>query len=134
MVAETEFLDGGAIIFRVPFRRAWVDTVKRGVPSDHREWDPDLREWTVWPPYAETVLAFTRETFGYVREVNADTPRSGGGDHFALLHLLPTAPLAVIEASYRALPRLHHPDAGGNAEHMKRLNAARDALKERVSA
>jgi curved DNA-binding protein CbpA len=51
-----------------------------------------------------------------------------------LLHLLPTAPLAVIEASYRALARLHHPDAGGNAEHMKLLNAARDALKERVSA
>lgn len=134
MVAEIEYLDGGAIIFRLPFRRLWVDTIKNTVPSDHREWDPDMKEWTIWPPYAAEALTFTRQAFGYVRETNAETPGRGGGDHFALLHLLPTAPLAVIEASYRALARLHHPDAGGNAEHMKRLNAARDALKERVSA
>jgi hypothetical protein len=124
MVAEIEYLDGGAIIFHL-----WVDTIKYTVPSDHREWDPDMKEWTIWPPHAVEALTFTRQTFGYVREANADIPGIRGGDHFTLLHLLPTAPLAVIEASYRALARLHHPDAGGNAEYMKRLNAARDALK-----
>lgn len=53
MVAEYEKLDGGAIVFRVPFRRSWVDAVKRDVPSDFREWDPDDKVWTVRPPYAE---------------------------------------------------------------------------------
>jgi hypothetical protein len=33
---------------------------------------------------------------------------------------------AMLEAGYRALALQHHPDRGGDAEAMKRLNGARD--------
>lgn len=42
-----------------------------------------------------------------------DPPRwrfSGQDRHYATLHLLPSAPRQVVEAAYRALAKLHHPD------------------------
>ena len=51
-----------------------------------------------------------------------------------MLHLLPSAPPELIAGAYRILARLHHPDVGGDAETMNRLNAARDLLRERVPA
>ena len=40
-------------------------------------------------------------------------------------HLLPTAPKEVIDAAYRALSRMYHPDAGkAQPEAMYRLNNA----------
>jgi hypothetical protein len=132
MVAEIEYLDDGAIIFRVPFRRLWVDTVKQGVPSDHRGWDPDMKAWTVWPPYAETVLVFTRQTFGSVREVNKADQTAD--DHVHILHLRETAPLELIESAYRTLAKICHPDRGGDHATMRQINSAYEALRERVSA
>jgi hypothetical protein len=35
-----------------------------------------------------------------------------------------------IEAAYRKLASEHHPDKGGDSQHMARINAARDALLE----
>ena len=40
------------------------------------------------------------------------------------LWLKPGAPREVIDAAYRALARLYHPDAGGSEEAMTRLNLA----------
>lgn len=41
---------------------------------------------------------------------------------------------AEISAIRKAMARLHHPDAGGDAERMKLWNAALDPLEERVSS
>ncbi len=51
------------------------------------------------------------------------------GSPYAVLHISPNAPLAVAEAAYRALAREAHPDAGGNHERMKALNAAIEAIR-----
>ncbi len=45
-------------------------------------------------------------------------------DAWAELWLRPGAPREVIDAAFRALARLHHPDSGGSEEAMQRLNAA----------
>lgn len=37
-----------------------------------------------------------------------------------------------IEEAYRRLAMQHHPDRGGDAQQMARINAARDALRERL--
>lgn len=76
------------------------------------------------------MLRLTRETFGAARQVNA--PATDTGNHFALLLLLPSAPLELIEASYRVLARIHHPDRGGRVSDMQRVNAAYAALRERA--
>ncbi len=47
----------------------------------------------------------------------------------AVLGLRRDAPAVVIQAAWRALCRVHHPDVGGDVERMKRINAARDVLE-----
>jgi hypothetical protein len=132
MIPEAQFLEGGAVAFRVPFRRAWVDTVKATVPSDHREWDPDVKEWTIWPPYAADVLTLTKHTYGFVRERGNAAPIAD--DYFRILHLRETAPIELIESAFRCLAKLHHPDRGGDHATMRRLNSAYEALRERVAS
>lgn len=50
--------------------------------------------------------------------------------HYAVLHLAPDAPLAVCEASYRALARTAHPDQGGSTAQMQRLNLAIETIRK----
>lgn len=51
----------------------------------------------------------------------------------AALFLLPDAPLTALQAVYRALAKLYHPDLAGGAGHdtMVRINAAYDLLSKR---
>lgn len=46
--------------------------------------------------------------------------------HYSTLGVAPEAPQEVIQAAYRALSRVYHPDVPktGNAEKMRRINAA----------
>jgi len=52
--------------------------------------------------------------------------------HYSVLGVAPTAPQEVIQAAYRALSRIYHPDVPrtGNAEKMKKLNRAYEVLKD----
>lgn len=50
---------------------------------------------------------------------------------YQVLGVATDAPKEVIQAAYKALARLHHPDLpNGNAEKMKRVNAAFDVLSD----
>lgn len=51
-------------------------------------------------------------------------------EHYAALFLSPGAPLAVAEAAYRTLAKAAHPDAGGSAETMARLNLAIERIRK----
>lgn len=58
-------------------------------------------------------------------------PRSQGGVRktpHAVLYVTEDAPAAVVQAAYRALARIHHPDVGGDAEAMKTINAAYERI------
>ena len=46
-----------------------------------------------------------------------------------VLDLAYGVPIADIKKRYRALAREHHPDAGGDPERMKKINAAYDDLR-----
>ncbi len=65
-------------------------------------------------------------------------PLSTLSQAYHMLHLTDDAPLAVVEAAYRALAKQAHPDAGGNHEAAKAINAAvaliRDARVRRTGA
>jgi hypothetical protein len=52
-------------------------------------------------------------------------------DPYTVLHVNRNVPHEVIEAAYRALAKLHHPDVGGSGAAMQRLNWARDMLLHR---
>ena len=50
-------------------------------------------------------------------------------DPYEVLGVRPDAPAEVVEASYRALAKRLHPDAGGSKEAMSALNAAWEAVR-----
>jgi len=132
--------------FRVPFDRAWINAVKLSVPPPSRRWVPSQKEWEIAPGYARHIVALTIKTFSYCIDadrVGGTGDRPGGsspvqsrrdGDHYATLHLTPSAPAAVVAAAYKALSRLHHPDRGGDHEAMLALNDAYQKLCERGAA
>lgn len=47
------------------------------------------------------------------------------------LFLVEGAPPQLVQAAYKQLAQLYHPDKGGDAERMKRINRAYDTLKPR---
>ncbi|HEU5317658.1 MAG TPA: DnaJ domain-containing protein [Chloroflexota bacterium] len=59
---------------------------------------------------------------------NSDLARA-----YTTLWLRPGAPLGVVKAAYRALAQQYHPDAGGDALAMRRLNEAYETLRRSLS-
>lgn len=57
-----------------------------------------------------------------------DAPQAAR-DPYELLGVRPDAPLEVVEASYRALAKAAHPDAGGSGDAMAELNAALERVR-----
>jgi hypothetical protein len=124
----------------IPFHADLIAAWKREIPYSRRSYDPSSKAWRFWGGYEELALALLLERFpdaavprGTRTHTEAQTQRTGS-DHFRILHLRETAPVELIEASYRVLARLNHPDAGGSTEAMQAINGAYAALRERVSA
>ena len=53
---------------------------------------------------------------------------------YAVMWLRTGAPLSVVQAAYRALASRYHPDAGGDALAMRRLNDAYATLRQHLTA
>lgn len=46
------------------------------------------------------------------------------GNDYALLHLRDTAPRAIVDAAYRVLVKMYHPDKGGDSDKLRGINEA----------
>ena len=83
-----------------------------------------------WGPSVEEVFRTVWEAAQRVLPGAAAVAGPPLDPDFVVLHLLPSAPEEVAKAAYRALSLSMHPDRpGGDAEAMKRLNAAYDAIR-----
>jgi hypothetical protein len=51
-------------------------------------------------------------------------------ESYAVLHLLPSAPAAIVKGVWRLLAQQHHPDKGGDSEEFKRYSAAYQRIKD----
>ncbi len=130
----------GQIELRFRYDAEFVNDLKATIPPPYRRWNPDEKAWVVMSAY----LAELRELCeGYGRIVWETAPPPGGNGNgqatgakssdpraeaFATLYLLPSAPIEVVKAAYRALALIHHPDKGGNPDTMKAINLAHDRL------
>jgi hypothetical protein len=124
----------------IPFHAELIATWKQEIPYNRRSYDPESKAWRFWGGYEDLAIALLLERFA-----DADTPRGtrtcgkaptrpAGSDHFTTLHLLPSAPAALVDAAFRCLAKIHHPDVGGDATRMRELTEAHDALSRRLSA
>jgi len=101
--------------------RRQLDWVRYEIPERHRFFQN--MSWYVHGKHVDDLKGLGAS--------GAPATTLGGPDDYAVLHLLPTAPMAIIEAVWRALARLHHPDVGGDEELFKRLSAAYRRIKEK---
>jgi hypothetical protein len=124
----------------IPFHAELIATWKHDIPFNRRSYDPDTKAWRFWGGYEDLAIALLLECFPDAniprgtRTGGAAPTRTAGNDHFATLHLLPSAPIQVVKAAYRALAKLHHPDVNGDTATMRRLTEAHDTLSRRLSA
>lgn len=134
---RARYTPSGAVELTFPYRRELIEAIKTRIPSTYRAYDPDTKVWTVagvldWPHAAVGLLRAHfpgAEVVGAARSEPAPIRRHD--PDYAALHLLPSAPAPVVEAAYRALSKLHHPDRGGDAVAMVGLNAAVERLRDR---
>lgn len=125
----------GAAVLTFPFDRWLVDALKAEIPGHARTYSPDDRSWTISAAYGHVASRLMHDVFPDVDVIGAPTPppfdRGTGTreDPYVILHLRPTAPPELVDAAYKCLARLTHPDRGGDHDTMVRLNEAREMLR-----
>ncbi len=136
----------GDALFRFPYDPVFVALVKERLPRHGRAWRPEERAWWVAAPHVDQVCRWFGEFFPGAEYV--DAPRAGYRAHTApppppppkddpyrVLHLLPSAPVELVEAAGRTLARLNHPDLKPEGERalatvrMQVINAAVDRVR-----
>ncbi len=125
----------GAVALTFPFDRWLVDALKAEISGHARTYDPMAKSWTVAPAYAGIATRLMYQAFTDVEIIDAaaGTADRGGDPREAALialHLRPTAPPELVDAAYKCLARLHHPDAGGDTITMQRINHAVESIRE----
>ncbi len=95
-----------------------VEYLRRSVPPLYRQFDGPTARWYVHDKFAESVKQMMYSSGSAKIEE----------DPWAVLHLRPGAPPAIIQAVWRAMAKELHPDRGGDAEEFKRVKAAYEKL------
>lgn len=141
MIAHVARREDGSAEVRFPFDRRLIEMIKLMIPAGRRSWHPDAKHWTVQPPYVGEAERLLRQRFGAVLITEAPGPFTAGptpirqtDPDFAALHLLPSAPPALVATAYKVLAKTQHPDTGGDTAHMQALNVAYGRLKAKGAA
>ena len=123
------------------------------VHPDNREWSSVDACWYVTPEALKSVLPKLQKLFTgidfsaipnnlginfsnqYVGAEENTPPISSNTDarlyeSFKQLHLLSSAPWALVRSAYKILSKQHHPDFGGSHEQMVKINTAYDYLSQ----
>lgn len=124
-----------------PYDLDTITAIKDTIPPAFRSWDPTHKQWRVTRPYVGFVIDLLRRRFGEVEDHKPEGQRAFQpppvrpvrpiDEDYAALHLLPSAPAALVSAAFKALAREAHPDCGGNHEHMLTLTGAYGRLRTR---
>ncbi len=133
---------------RFAYNKRFHIYLKAGLkPLSYRHWDSVKKRWRVHAAKLPEVVLVASRWFQHVdyselpgpvqvtiaaaknkREVVV-VPKDTASAH-EVLFILPDAPREVIDAAYKALARMHHPDQGGDEEKMQRINRAYEELKD----
>lgn len=138
--ASALFFRDGRVALAFPYDKGAVTAIKLGIPATERGFHRGTKIWTVsasWAERAVMLLGFHFPDLEVVRphaHAAPPAPLRTADPAFAELHLLPSAPPALVEAAYRLLARLTHPDVGGDGDRMAALNHAVAELRRKGAA
>lgn len=141
----------------LPYDAGYVAWIKDHVPAGQRTWEADEKRWWIAETYADGAVKMARTVFplldtsaydgkgqqrphedyrqagfgGNARQQTQRQEAPASGPH-AILFLLPSAPAEVVNAAYKALAKVYHPDAGTRPDtlRMTAINNALDELKK----
>jgi len=124
----------------IPFHPGLIDAWKKAIPYRYRGFDPDTKAWRFWGGYETVAASLLLDRFpgteipGRPGSYGNTQAQHASSNYFDTLHLKPTAPPELVDAAYRCLAKLHHPDKGGDPDIMRALTEAHHALARRLSA
>jgi hypothetical protein len=112
-----------------------ISELKEIIPVAFRNYEPTKKTWLItdwerldeWISEMRSVYAVETE---YDNEQPSRPPPQSIASPFQTLYLLPNAPPEVVKASYKALAKIHHPDARGNSEKMIEINRAFEIITQ----
>lgn len=131
----------GAVEAMFAYDAATIEALKATIPYHARHWLAERRTWVV-TDHADELLAILR-THDFAPELlvaasatPATPPRekvAAPDPDRAMLGLTAEAPWELVEAAYRTLAKLYHPDVAGptTTERMTRVNVAYERLQRR---
>lgn len=143
MSAAIQILQNGDAILAFTYDADTVERLKHGIPAYAREWRPDDKQWRIAAgPFVGVAIQIMREEFAIVnvfddrRDTGAPPPPPFRSPDMAYstLHLQPTAPPEVVEAVYKTMAKLVHPDRGGTTADMQAINEAVAEIRNRQLA
>lgn len=125
-----------SIITTTPYSPAFVRDIKRQIPSDFREYDPSHKQWIVSVAFEDELTKLCKRHYSDVRVIKESASSTAIPEHYRTLYVLPDAPDEVVQAAYRALVRMHHPDVSNDPDStatMQRINEAYELVNEVAS-
>ena len=138
MLVVVSLADDGRLALKSRYDPVLVDVIKNMVPSFDRTWDTVAKTWYLAPEWAEGLIETLRERGMTVTDTRPPPPppqttalvvASALQEACVALHITPDAPVAVAEASFKALAKQHHPDVGGDTATFQQLNEALATFK-----
>jgi DnaJ domain len=128
-----------------PYSAEFIEALKAAVPWRYRSFDGEAKHWIVRQPYVDVALDVAGQYYEMTQyfttqDASPSTPlhpveeclrrvQAMWREH-ADLYVLPHAPWTVIQAAYRALALLVHPDRGGSHQRMVEVNRAYQGLRD----
>lgn len=145
IVVEKHGSDAVSLTF--PYSPEFLADMKRVVDYRFREWKPGKKVWVVKAAVFDKVHELFDQHFPgvelkvaeaaaelirkkYESGVNYRSPKAPvSWGPYKELYLDEDAPDCVVNAAYKALARMYHPDLGGDTEIMSRINRAYEAIQ-----
>jgi len=146
--ASITLTDLGDGHLRFPYSADLVADLKSHIPTHARAWTPEAKYWWIEATYVDLAARLARRYFPDLdyrdspdrhrdaRRPPPPPPRpTPPADPFAILHLLPTAPLELVEAAGRTLAKMCHPDVQPPEQRliathqMQQINEALDRVR-----
>lgn len=111
-----------------PYNKRFVEELKNAIPGSQRRWKPEEKVWQIHELYLDKTVELLKRFFDEVTTniFNNDDEPTIDNLFVPLFDILPDD---TIDKVYTSLARALHPDVGGNAEQMSKLNQAYQAKR-----
>jgi hypothetical protein len=124
--------------YRVQFSYSagFVELIKRSVPPRKRKWHADAKTWSFDREYLNMLVHHANQWFGFVhapepeREPEPEVEAPAPGVDGLIIQFFRALPSSARKAAYRTAALKLHPDVGGSAEEMLRLNALWERIEK----